>query len=110
MEADPLVTPVHIKPEWYFLFAYAVLRRVRSKAGGVAALCGRVVVLPMMVVGRKYRIRWRRVRRFIFWRWVSVWVLLTWCGGCVVEEPYVLVSQVSSVLYFWLSLIVCGMV
>lgn len=46
--ADPLKTPTHIQPEWYFLFAYAILRRIPNKLGGVIGLLLSVAVLYVM--------------------------------------------------------------
>ena len=55
--SNPLVTPVHIQPEWYFLFAYAILRAVPRKIGGVVALVISVVILYFLpfFIGHKFR-------------------------------------------------------
>jgi ubiquinol-cytochrome c reductase cytochrome b subunit len=53
IEANPMIRPLHIKPEWYFLFAYAILRRIPNKLGGVLALAGRVLILYVLPLYRK---------------------------------------------------------
>nr|YP_588216.1 cytochrome b [Nautilus macromphalus]ABE26898.1 cytochrome b [Nautilus macromphalus] len=105
--ANPLVTPAHIQPEWYFLFAYAILRSIPNKLGGVVALGMSVFVLfvvPMVHVGVKSA-SFKLLDQWFFWSLVSVFLLLTWIGGCPVEAPYDVVGQVVSVLYFLLYLV-----
>nr|YP_010401065.1 cytochrome b [Barbatia decussata]UQT65998.1 cytochrome b [Barbatia decussata] len=102
-EADSMVTPTHIQPEWYFLFAYTILRAVPNKAGGVLGLVLSVVVLfivPKLHWGRFRSMAFYPICRVLFWCFVCNFVLLTWLGSCVVEEPYITASQVSSVVYF----------
>lgn len=101
--ANPLVTPVHIQPEWYFLFAYAILRSIPRKLGGVVALAGAVLILLIMPFMYKSKFRglaFYPLRKFYFWRLINIVVLLTWIGARPVEEPYVLVGQILSALYF----------
>lgn len=107
--ANALVTPNHIQPEWYFLFAYAILRSIPNKLGGVIGLLIAVVVLfifgftgfNLTYAGYFYS----PVSRFIFWSFVAVFFLLTWLGRVPAERPYVEVALFSTVLYFLLVFI-----
>lgn len=101
--ADPLVTPVHIQPEWYFLFAYAVLRSIPNKLGGVIALVMSVAILlalPFVVKSKSANLAYYPLNQVIFWGFVGVFWILTWIGSCPVEYPYVQIGQVFSVIYF----------
>ena len=101
--ANPLVTPVHIQPEWYFLFAYAILRSIPNKLGGVVALAIAVIVLIFLPHFSKPNFRglaFYPVNKFLFWTQVNTVVLLTWIGARPVEEPYVIYGQVLTVVYF----------
>nr|AMA07336.1 cytochrome b [Diodora graeca] len=101
--ANPLVTPVHIQPEWYFLFAYAILRSIPNKLGGVVALVASVLVLflvPLMKVGKFRSMSFYPVVQVLFWGLVGVFFILTWIGACPVEAPYEGIGQVFTVLYF----------
>nr|WOE98466.1 cytochrome b [Pegophysema philippiana] len=103
--ADPLLTPVHIQPEWYFLFAYAILRSIPNKTGGVVALLCSVLVplvLPVMMIGYHGPISnsMNPVGAVLFWMLVGSFGVLTWIGTCPVEEPYITIGQVYTVIYF----------
>ena len=103
IKANPLVTPVHIQPEWYFLFAYAILRSIPNKLGGVVAMFGSLLVLfllPLLHTCRLRGLSFRPLARLAFWFLVSDFLLLTWIGSQPVEEPFILVGQVASVFYF----------
>jgi ubiquinol-cytochrome c reductase cytochrome b subunit len=102
--ANPLVTPVHIQPEWYFLIAYAILRSIPNKLGGVIALALSILILIIcpFIYKRKFRgYAFYPLNKFVFWCHVNVWVLLTWLGARPVEDPYVFIGQVLSVIYFF---------
>uniref|UniRef100_A0A8K1TA24 Cytochrome b n=5 Tax=Catostomidae TaxID=7968 RepID=A0A8K1TA24_9TELE len=106
--ANPLVTPPHIKPEWYFLFAYAILRSIPNKLGGVLALLSSILVLmvvPILHTSKQRGLTFRPATQFLFWTLVADMIILTWIGGMPVEHPFIVIGQVASALYFALFLI-----
>lgn len=101
--ANPLVTPVHIQPEWYFLFAYAILRSIPNKLGGVIALVLSIAILFILPFThkRKFRgIQFYPINQIIFWSIVITVILLTWIGARPVEDPYIIIGQILTVIYF----------
>lgn len=101
--ANPLVTPVHIQPEWYFLMAYAILRSIPNKLGGVVALALSIAILFICPILPKSKFRgllFYPVRKIYFWLHINVVILLTWVGARPVEDPYILIGQILSVIYF----------
>nr|YP_004221821.1 cytochrome b [Jenkinsia sp. CL54]BAJ54180.1 cytochrome b [Jenkinsia sp. CL54] len=110
--ANPLVTPPHIKPEWYFLFAYAILRSIPNKLGGVLALLFSILVLmvvPILHTSKQRGLTFRPITQFLFWTLVADVIILTWIGGMPVEDPYIIIGQIASVLYFGLFLVLSPM-
>nr|AIY51193.1 cytochrome b [Noturus hildebrandi]AIY51194.1 cytochrome b [Noturus hildebrandi]AIY51195.1 cytochrome b [Noturus hildebrandi]AIY51197.1 cytochrome b [Noturus hildebrandi]AIY51198.1 cytochrome b [Noturus hildebrandi] len=106
--ANPLVTPPHIKPEWYFLFAYAILRSIPNKLGGVLALLFSIMVLmviPLLHTSKQRGLTFRPLSQLLFWALVADVAVLTWIGGMPVERPFIVIGQIASVLYFSLFLI-----
>nr|YP_010580912.1 cytochrome b [Entemnotrochus rumphii]UZT27097.1 cytochrome b [Entemnotrochus rumphii] len=106
--ANPLVTPVHIQPEWYFLFAYAILRSIPNKLGGVVGLMMSVLILFMLPFSHMSKSRsmcFYPASQVLFWSFVGVMIILTWIGSRPVESPYEGVGQVFTFLYFFYYLV-----
>nr|QIH95775.1 cytochrome b [Pseudolycoriella sp. XQM-2020] len=101
--ANPLVTPVHIQPEWYFLFAYAILRSIPNKLGGVIALVLSIAILfimPFYYLNKFQGSQFYPINKSFFWVMVITILLLTWIGARPVEVPYILTGQILTVMYF----------
>nr|YP_009937383.1 cytochrome b [Trigonopterus jasminae]QNT26867.1 cytochrome b [Trigonopterus jasminae] len=101
--ANPMVTPIHIQPEWYFLFAYAILRSIPNKLGGVIALVFSIAILYVVPFINKKKFtssHFYPINKTLFWSLLSIFILLTWIGARPVEEPYVLTGQILTFLYF----------
>ncbi|MDB0053588.1 cytochrome b/b6 [bacterium] len=107
--ANPMSTPAHIVPEWYFLPVYAILRSIPNKLAGVAAI-GLVFVslllLPFINTSHIRSSSFRPLYRKLFWLFVSDCLLLGWIGCQPVEDPYVFIGQAASV-YFFVYFLVC---
>nr|QAY81975.1 cytochrome b [Aulacophora indica] len=101
--ANPLVTPVHIQPEWYFLFAYAILRSIPNKLGGVIALIMSIAILYILPFSSKKKYlstQFYPINKILFWTLLSMVILLTWIGARPVEDPYILTGQILTITYF----------
>jgi len=101
--ANPLVTPPHIQPEWYFLFAYAILRSIPNKLGGVIALVISIAILFILPFTNKFNFQSTQfypINQIIFWSITITVILLTWIGARPVEDPYILTGQFLTVIYF----------
>nr|AFA45764.1 cytochrome b [Cercopithecus ascanius katangae] len=106
--ANPLNTPPHIKPEWYFLFAYAILRSIPNKLGGVLALFLSILILtiiPMLHKSKQQSMMFRPLSQFLFWLLITTLLTLTWIGSQPVSQPFIIIGQVASMMYFTTILI-----
>nr|AFQ62277.1 cytochrome b [Haliplus flavicollis] len=101
--ANPLVTPIHIQPEWYFLFAYAILRSIPNKLGGVIALILSILILmilPFFNLNKFQSIKFYPINQIMFWMFFMIVMLLTWIGMRPVEDPYIFIGQILTIMYF----------
>nr|WAX39283.1 cytochrome b [Bundoksia longissima] len=100
--ANPLVTPLHIQPEWYFLFAYAILRSIPNKLGGVIALTMSIAILLILpLYNSNFRgMQFYPINQIMFWSMSMIVILLTWIGTQPVEDPYIVTGQMLTTLYF----------
>jgi ubiquinol-cytochrome c reductase cytochrome b subunit len=116
IEADPLKTPAHIVPEWYFLPFYAMLRAItfdilwiNSKLAGVLAMFGSIAVLlilPWLDTSRVRSGRYRPMFKVWFWLLVVDFVMLMWCGSQPPEQPFVIMSQLGTLYWFVFFLVI----
>nr|WMV00191.1 cytochrome b [Kikihia angusta] len=101
--ANPLVTPKHIQPEWYFLFAYAILRSIPNKLGGVIALFMSIFILmfvPLLNNSNFMGLNNYPINQIMFWYMVIILILLTWIGARPVELPYINFGMFLTLMYF----------
>nr|QXX99455.1 cytochrome b [Aconurella prolixa] len=101
--ANPMVTPVHIQPEWYFLFAYAILRSIPNKLGGVMALFLSIIILAILPfsMNTKFKgIQFYPINQINFWLFISTVMLLTWIGAKPVEYPFTVTGIILTLMYF----------
>jgi len=106
--ANPLVTPPHIVPEWYFLPFYAILRSIPDKLGGVIAMVAAILVLLLLPVINTSEIRsskFRPIFSMAYWFLVADFLILGWIGQKPVETPYIEVGQVATIFYFLFLLV-----
>ena len=111
IQANPMVTPVHIVPEWYFLPFYAILRAIPNKLGGVIGMVGAIIIVGVMSNLTFYKFLYGEgfVRRpltalffsnLYFWFFISNFFLLGWLGGKPADEPFNTAAQLSTIFYF----------
>ena len=102
--ANPLVTPIHIQPEWYFLFAYAILRSIPNKLGGVIALAMSILVLLFLPLVKNNKIKllcYNPISKTYYWRIIVSVIILTWIGARPVEGLYIILGQIFTMYYFF---------
>nr|YP_010872860.1 cytochrome b [Pheidole pieli]WGV34047.1 cytochrome b [Pheidole pieli] len=100
--ANPMITPIHIQPEWYFLFAYAILRSIPNKLGGVIALLMSIIILyllPLMSSSMN-TLSFYPLTQILYFIFINNFILLTWAGAQPIESPYMYISQFLSIMYF----------
>ena len=100
IEADPIMRPVHIVPEWYFLFAYAILRAIPNKVLGVIALLMSIVVFYFFGLVNNYTSGLVKLNKLLVFTFIVSSVILRWLGQCTVEDPYTLLRSLFSFIYF----------
>jgi len=101
--ANPIQTPASIVPEWYLLPFYAILRSIPNKLGGVVAILSAIFILliiPILDISRIRGSAFRPLIKIAFWLFVINFLLLLWLGGQHVEQPFISIGQVSTILYF----------
>nr|UPL65790.1 cytochrome b [Anacestra spiniger] len=101
--ANPLITPVHIQPEWYFLFAYAILRSIPNKLGGVMMMMMSILILMILPITNKNNMQsmmFYPMNKLMKWWLLMNIILLTWIGARPAEEPFIWVGQVLTMSYF----------
>nr|YP_010849291.1 cytochrome b [Krisna furcata]WGG89431.1 cytochrome b [Krisna furcata] len=101
--ANPMVTPIHIQPEWYFLFAYAILRSIPNKLGGVIALISSIMILFTMPFFKKSKfsgMQFYITSQLLFWMFLNNVIMLTWIGARPVEQPFILTGMILTISYF----------
>nr|YP_010580159.1 cytochrome b [Trichogramma cacaeciae]UZS90460.1 cytochrome b [Trichogramma cacaeciae] len=107
-KANPMITPIHIQPEWYFLFAYAILRCIPNKLGGVIALLMSILILmtlPFTFSSKMKGFQFYWINKYLFWIFLFNFYLLTWAGAKPIEYPFVEISILSSIIYFMFFII-----
>ena len=107
--ANPMVTPEHIVPEWYFLPSYAILRSIPDKLAGVLALFASILVLLILPFINTSNIRsslYRPLHQFFFWFFIADFILLGYIGQQTPESPFIEIGQVAGVYYFAYFLII----
>jgi quinol-cytochrome oxidoreductase complex cytochrome b subunit len=114
IKANPMVTPTHIVPEWYFLPFYAILRSVPDKLGGVVLLLASILVLLALPFYASSKVRssaFRSINKVFFWLFFSTCLLLGWIGGKNIEPPFYFIGQAATFFYFfYLLAIIPGIV
>jgi quinol-cytochrome oxidoreductase complex cytochrome b subunit len=111
--ADPLHTPAHVVPEWYFLPYYAILRSIPHKAGGILAMVGAILVLfliPFIDSSYVRNTTYRPIFKICFWLFIADFIILMWIGQKPVRDTYIFVGQIATFYYFAFFLILIPVV
>lgn len=105
--ANPLVTPTHIQPEWYFLPMYAILRSIPRKLGGVIALVISIAILYFIPLFTNTMVsRFKLSSQILFWILIATFIVLIYIGAKPVEAPFEVVGQLFTVFYFSLYMLI----
>nr|ALO64506.1 cytochrome b [Bombus hortorum] len=102
--ANPMITPIHIKPEWYFLFAYSILRTIPNKLGGVIMLFFSIFILyliPMINLNNLKNNKFYFINKILYWWFINIFIMLTWLGGQMIEYPYTNLNMFFTFMYFF---------
>nr|AGQ50327.1 cytochrome b [Conostigmus sp. MM-2013] len=102
IEANSMITPIHIQPEWYFLFAYSILRSIPNKLGGVIGLVMSIIIILILpFMNFKYKSNFNYpLNQILFWFMFNSLIILTWIGAQPIEYPFFMIGQITSFMYF----------
>nr|ANE06281.1 cytochrome b [Ascaridia galli]ANE06282.1 cytochrome b [Ascaridia galli] len=106
IEANPMTSPIHIVPEWYFLFAYAILRAIPNKVLGVLALLMSIGVWFVFSFFDNFVSPMVRFHKFLVYVFLFNGVVLSWLGHCMVEDPFVFGSMFCTFMYFFIVFLI----
>lgn len=101
--ANSIITPIHIQPEWYFLFAYTILRTIPNKLGGVLGLIISIIILfilPLLTFNKFQSSKFYPINKFIYWNFINIIIILTWLGAKPIEVPFIYLRQLITLIYF----------
>ena len=101
--ADPMETPKHLVPEWYFLPFYAILRSIPHKAAGIVAMVGSILIMlliPFTYTGYTRNTTYRPLFKLFYWLLVADFITLMWVGQAPITDPFIALGQVASIYYF----------
>ena len=101
--ADPLKTPAHIVPEWYFFPFYAILRAIPDKLGGVIAMISAIMILfflPWLDTSKVRSATFRPIYKKIYWLLIVDLIILTWVGGNAPEGKFIIIGRIATIYYF----------
>uniref|UniRef100_UPI0030033FF6 cytochrome b n=1 Tax=Mycetophylax simplex TaxID=341688 RepID=UPI0030033FF6 len=100
--ANPILTPIHIQPEWYFLYAYAILRSIPNKLGGVITMFMSISILYTLPFFKMkyFSSSFSIFNQISYWMFINIFIMLTWIGAQMIEWPYIMISQILTLNYF----------
>nr|YP_009183457.1 cytochrome b [Dermacentor nuttalli]ALM88067.1 cytochrome b [Dermacentor nuttalli]UNO54260.1 cytochrome b [Dermacentor silvarum] len=107
--SNPMITPPHIQPEWYFLFAYAILRSIPNKLGGVVALMMSIIIIVSFSFSMNKKMSsfyFNNLNKILFWFLVNCFLMLTYLGAMPIEYPYDFMSKIYTSLYFLMFILI----
>ena len=103
--ANPMVTPTHIVPEWYFLPFYAILRSIPNKLFGVISMLGAICILFLfpLIKSNSYKSPYfKPLYQYLFWIFISIFIILGWIGQKAAVYPFIEIGQIATFLYFFI--------